>query len=43
MKPRLNALMEGDPHVGIEIDGIGVEILGRLVDWKEDMTDILEI
>jgi hypothetical protein len=43
MKPRLEPPMEGYPAVENIINGMGVGMLGILMDGKEDMTNIPEI
>jgi hypothetical protein len=43
LKLRLDPSLEGHPSVGIKIDGMGMRMLGRIVDGKEDMATILQI
>jgi hypothetical protein len=35
LKPSLGPPLEEDPNVGIEMDRMGVEMLGKLADGKE--------
>jgi hypothetical protein len=43
LKPRLDPPLEEDPDVGIKMDGMGIGMLGRLMDGKEDMTGVPQI
>jgi hypothetical protein len=43
MKPRLDPPLEKNPVVGIRMDGMGMIMLGRLVDGKKDTTSVPQI
>jgi hypothetical protein len=43
MKPRLPPPLEEDPDLGIKIDGMGVGMLGILIEGKVDTINIPQI